>query len=144
MKTSVRIASAAIAFLWTSLAALAAPLAASDLYTKTAKGCRALDLPTWSHPTRKVMERAGVKILKVELCNGGVYPIFTVAFAATPILAVNDKYFGKLYAQMAEANGWHSLAFVDPAWELIVSVDVTGRRRISIGYEEFEAAPTAK
>jgi len=86
--------------------ALCAPsLQATALYKDTAHGCRALDMKSWSHPTRKVLECSKIEIKKVELCNQDVYPIYTVRFDASPMLGVNDKHFNKLYVEMAAANG---------------------------------------
>jgi len=97
--------------------ALCAPsLQATALYKDTAHGCRALDMKSWSHPTRKVLECSKIEIKKVELCNQDVYPIYTVRFDASPMLGVNDKHFNKLYVEMAAANGFHSFAFVDLGW----------------------------
>ena len=76
-------------------------------------------------------------------CNQGIYPIYTVRFVASPMLGVNDKYFNKLYIEMAAANGFHSFAFVNPGWDVIVTVDVLGKKEISISYYEFDA-PGAK
>ena len=121
----------------------AAPLEATSLYREKARDCRTLDLATWAHPTRKVMESERVKIDKVELCNGGVYPIFTVALPGDPIVGINDSYFNKLHARMIAANGYHSYAFVDAARGLIVTVDMTAKREASIDYDEFDA-PSAK
>ncbi len=124
--------------------ALCAPsLEATALYKDTAHDCRTLDLKSWSHPTRKVLERSKIEIKKVELCNQDVYPIYTVRFDASPMLGANDKYFNKLYVEMAAANGFHSFAFVDPGWGLIVTVDVKGKKEVSISYDEFDA-PEAK
>jgi hypothetical protein len=119
---------------------LCAPLEATALYKGIAHGCRTLGLKSWSHPTRQVLERAKIKIKKVELCNQGIYPIYTVRFDASPMLGVNDKYFNKIYTEMAAANGFHSFAFVDPGWGVIVTVDVSGKKEISISYDEFDAA----
>lgn len=116
----------------------AAPLEATSLYTEKARNCRTLDLATWSHPTRKVMQRARVEIHKVELCNADIFPIFTVALPAEPLVGVNDRFFNKLYAKMSEANGWHSFAFVDPVRGVIVTVDVKARRSIETNYDEFD------
>ncbi len=116
----------------------AEPLDRTSLYRERAKDCRALELKAWSHPTRKVMESARVGIDKVELCNGGVYPIFTVALPGDPIVGVNDAYYNKLNARMAEANGWHSYAFVDANRGVIIYVDVTGKRELSVSYDEFD------
>jgi hypothetical protein len=119
--------------------ALCAPLEATTLYKDIAHGCRTLDLKSWSHPTRQVLERARIEIMKVELCNQAFYPIYTVRFVASPMLGVNDKYFNKLYVEMAAANGFHSFAFVDPGWDVIVTVDVPGKNEISISNYEFDA-----
>ena len=119
--------------------ALCAPLEATTLYKDIAHGCRTLDLKSWSHPTRQVLERTKIEITKVELCNQDIYPIYTVRFVASPMLGVNDRYFNKLYIEMAAANGFHSFAFVDPGWDVIVTVDVAGKNEISISYYEFDA-----
>ena len=129
---------AALLALMFATALEAAPLEATALLREKASGCRTLDLKTWSHPTRKAMERARVEIRKVELCNGDVYPIFTVALPGEPLVGVNDRFFNKLYAQMAGANGWHPFAFVDAGRGVVVYVDVNGRRNLSIDYEEFD------
>lgn len=115
----------------------------STIYNDIAHGCGTLDLKSWSHPTRQVLERTKIRIIKVELCNQGIYPIYTVMFVASPMLGVNDKYFNKLYIEMAAANGFHSFAFVDPGWDVIVTVDVASKNEISISYYEFDA-PGAK
>lgn len=129
---------AALLALTAATALEAAPLEATALYRERARDCRALDLETWSHPTRKVMESARVGVQKVELCNGGVYPIFTVALPGEPLVGVNDRFFNKLYARMAAANGWHAFAFVDPGRGVIVTVDMKGRKSIAIDYDEFD------
>ncbi len=124
-------------------AAAAAPLEATTLYREKARDCRAVDLRTWTHPTRRVMESSRIEISKVELCNGGVYPVFTVSLPGDPMAGASDSYFNKLHARMGEANGWHSYALVDPARGEIVYVDVTGKRELSVNYDEFDA-PKAK
>lgn len=130
---------AAVILVLASATALdAAPLEATALYRERASGCRTLDLETWSHPTRKAMKSARVEIRKVELCNGDVYPIFTAALPGEPLVGVNDRFFNRLYARMAAANGWHPFAFVDPGRGVIVYVDVKGRRDLSTDYEEFD------
>ena len=125
----------------TSGALHAAPLDAAALYTQKTRACRTLDLTTWSHPTRQVMESQRVEIQKVELCNGGVYPIFTVALPGEPLVGVNDAFFNKLYVRMVAANGYHSFAFVDTGRGVIVYVEAKGRKAIETNYDEFDAAP---
>lgn len=119
---------------------LAAPLEATALYREKARDCRAVDLGSWSHPTRKVMEGNRVEIRKVELCNGGIYPVFTVGLPGDPMVGINDSYFNKLHARMIEANGGHSYAFVDSARGVIIYVDMKAKRDASIDYEEFDSA----
>lgn len=134
-------AAAALVLCLSAGAARATPLEATALYREKATGCRTLDLTTWSHPTRKVMETSRVEIRKVELCNGDVYPIFTVGLPGEPLVRINDAYYNKLHAGMAQANGWHSYAFVDAERGVIIYVDVTGKRQLALDYEEFDAPP---
>lgn len=116
----------------------AAPLEATSLYREKARDCRTLDLATWAHPTRKIMESERVRIEKVELCNGGVFPIFTVGLPGDPMVGINDSYFNKLHARMIPANGNHAYALVDSARGVIVMVDMTGKREAAISYDEFD------
>ncbi len=122
-------------------AAGAAPLEATALYREKARDCRTLDLATWAHPTRKVMEAERVEIRKVELCTGGVYPVFTVGLPGDPMVGINDRYFNALYGRMVEANGHHPFAFVDAARGVVIYVDVSGRRSAEISYDEFDPPP---
>lgn len=116
----------------------AAPLGATSLYREKARDCRAVDLANWSHPTRTVMETSRVEIRKVELCNGGVYPVFTVGLPGDPMVGINDAYYRKLNARMAEANGWHSYAFVDSGRGVVIYVDVARKNALTLEYEEFD------
>jgi len=114
----------------------AQPLEATSLYKDVAHGCRTLDLKQWSHPTRRVLDHAQVELKKVELCNNDLYPIFTVWLKYHPMFG-NDKYFNKLYADMFAANGYHPFSFVDYSSNVVVDIEVTGKKEISISYEEF-------
>lgn len=116
----------------------AAPLGATSLYREKARDCRAVDLANWSHPTRTVMETSRVEIRKVELCNGGAYPVFTVGLPGDPMVAINDAYYRKLNARMAEANGWHSYALVDSGRGVVIYVDVARKNALTLEYEEFD------
>ncbi|MFO1168525.1 MAG: hypothetical protein U1E19_10485 [Rhodoblastus sp.] len=141
--TSNRLRLLAIAWFALLPAALqAAPLEATALYREKARDCRAVDLGTWAHPTRKVMEGHRVEIQKVELCNDGVYPVFTVGLPGDPVVGINDSYFNKLHARMIEANGLYSYAFVDSARGVIIYVNMTAKREATIDYEEFDPAKT--
>ena len=144
MMQAMRIALAGAAVVFLSATPLRAqPREATALYSRDARDCRTLDLKSWSHPTRAALEAAHVGLVRVELCNGDIYPIFTVRFDASPMLGVNDGYFNKLYASMIIANGRHSFAFVDPSWGVIVHIDMTGKTDATISYDEFDA-PAAR
>ncbi|KAF2991652.1 hypothetical protein OGR47_08930 [Methylocystis sp. MJC1] len=116
-------------------------LEATSLYKDIAHGCRSVDLKQWSHPTRRVLDYAHIELKKVELCNNELYPVFTVRFAYDPN-GPNDKYFNKLYADMAAANGYHAYSLVDQSFGLIANVGVAGKKNISISYEEFSPTGT--
>ena len=67
-------------------------LVQTDLYSKITHDCQPVDLATWSHPTRNVLQDEKVKILKVELCNGGKYPIYTVGLKYDPEGGAADAF----------------------------------------------------
>lgn len=135
---------ASIERLWTGFAmtclaqpAFCAPaLEATSLYKDIAHGCRSVDLKQWSHPTRRVLDHAHIALKKVELCNDELYPVFTVRLRYDPN-GPNDKYFNRLYADMAAANGYHAYSFVDQSFGLIVNVAATKKKNISVSYEDF-------
>ncbi|WP_298162650.1 hypothetical protein [Acidocella sp.] len=123
--------------------AAAPPLASTDLYAKTTHDCHSVDLSTWQHPARRVMEDAGVKIIKVELCNDGKYPIFTVGFKYDP-RGQTDDYFNPLYAKVAQANGFWPFSFVDVEDSLIIDVGVDQTtKNLSVNFEEFSSVPVS-
>ncbi|WP_442753995.1 hypothetical protein ACNHKD_13460 [Methylocystis sp. JAN1] len=140
MKKILRLAGAGAALACAARPALSAPLLeATSLYRELAHGCRAVDLRQWSHPTKRVLNRARIEIRKVELCNNDAYPIFTVSFRYDP-QGPNDAYYNKLFAEMAAANGRHSYSFVDPAWSLVIDVKAAaGKNDLSVSYEDFSA-----
>jgi hypothetical protein len=140
MKPKLVLISVAIAcFPITALCA--PPLEESSLYKDLTRDCRTLDLKRWSHPTRHVLERAGIEIKKVELCNHDSYPVFTVAIKYDPN-GPNDKYYNRLYVAMAEANGFHSFSLVDSTFGVIMNIAVKGKHEIAVDYEQF--MPQAK
>jgi hypothetical protein len=122
-----------------SNAASATSLDKTQLYTVQTHGCQAIALQGWAHPTRRVLTTAGVGIAKVELCNGGKYPIFTVHFKYDP-QGQTDDYFNPLYAKMAEANSFWPFSFVDLDDDVIVDVGVDSKHDLTIDYEDFTPA----
>ncbi len=113
-------------------------LAATELYKKLVHDCRLIDLASWRHPTREVLLKAGAKIEKVELCNAGKYPVFTVEFRYDPMTAT-DSYFNPLYAHMAEANGFNPFSFVAKSFSTVINVRITGRQQVTVDYEEIKS-----
>ena len=119
-------------------------LSATTLYAATVHGCRAVDLATWRHPTRDVLRAARARVKRVELCNGGSFPVFTVILPYD-VYGRADDYFNKLYADLAKANGFWSYALVDLANNVVISVAVErAGRTVSPSYEDFgqPAGPT--
>jgi hypothetical protein len=114
----------------------AAGIKQSSLYTVIARACSAIETTNWKHPTRTVLQKDGVGIVKVELCNGGKYPVFTVHFKYDPQTATGD-YFDRLYAQMAVANGFWSYSFVDVDDNVIIDVAIDNAHHLTINYENF-------
>ena len=145
MKASTRclvlaLACAGPAFASPGTTQAAAPgLAQTSLYSDTVHGCHAVDLSTWTHPAKRVLVEAGAKLAKVELCNGDRFPVFTAALPFDPE-GHTDSYFDKLYAALAEANGFWSYALVDTADDEIVLVSITrAEHELTLQYEPFTA-----
>jgi hypothetical protein len=94
--------------------------------------CRVLPLATWRHPTRAVMENAGVTLRFVALCQGDSYPVFGVDFRYDPRTAT-DAYFNPLYDAMYRANGGWNYSFLVVQDRL--AIDIRGKgstRRVSL------------
>jgi hypothetical protein len=121
--------------------AIAAPtLEQTQLYSKSTSGCRTLALDHWRHPTAQVLRKADVTLSKVELCNNGKYPIFTVHFKYDP-RGLTSSYFDPLYARMAAANGHWPFAFVDLDDKVIITISISPGHQLNISYEDY--APSA-
>ena len=109
---------------------------ADALYSKIANGCRSIALDHWRHPTAQVLRKADVTSSKVELCNEGKYPIFTVHFRYDP-RASTSSYFSPLYARMVAANGFWPFSFVDADDNVVINVSISPGHRLSISYEDY-------
>ena len=117
--------------------ALGAPtLEQTELYSKIANRCRSIALDHWRHPTMQVLKKADVTLSKVELCNEGKYPIFTVHFRYDP-RASTSSYFSPLYARMVAANGFWPFSFVDADDNVVINVSISPGHRLSISYEDY-------
>ena len=112
-------------------------LSATTLYSTTVHGCQAVDLTTWQHPTRTVLQAAKVPLKKVQLCNDGRFPVFTVDLPYD-VDGPNDRLLHKLYADLADANGFWSYALVDLPDAVVITVAADKpSRTLSPTYESF-------
>jgi hypothetical protein len=109
----------------------------TELFTSRTHDCRPQNLTTWSHPAKQVLQKNAVGLDAVQLCNEGKYPIFTVKFPYDPRARTTD-WFHRLYARMAQANGFWSFSFVDVVDNVIVNVTVDKTHQINVGYEEYQ------
>ncbi|MCR0984444.1 hypothetical protein [Roseomonas populi] len=120
-----------------ALAAPAPDLASTALYARTVQGCRAIDLATWRHPVREVLRAARARVVKAELCNGRRFPVLTVVLPYA-VDGDTDRYFSRLYASLAEANGFWPFALVDMANGVVITVEIDrASRTVSPAYEDF-------
>lgn len=106
------------------------------LAQKIGPDCRRLDLATWKHPTRKVMEKRDVKIEWVALCKQDQYPVFGVKFPYDPRGQTRD-YFSPLYIKMMKANGNWPFSFLSEQDRLLISVVKDGPKSITLDYFEL-------
>lgn len=106
------------------------------LYTTLATGCSDANPATWTHPARALLAQKGVILQRVQLCNGGRYPVLTVRFPFDPQGQTED-YFGPLYAEMRKANGGQPYSFVAPTDRTVVSVRYAPDGRAQVDYEMY-------
>ncbi len=115
-------------------------LAQTSLFSKVVQGCREVDLKTWQHPTRKVLEKHKVVLRRLQLCNGNIYPVFYVSVPYDP-QGQTKSYFLPLYDDMRVANGGHALAFVMESDNTVVMLAFKDKYHWSTDYEFYRLAP---
>ncbi len=111
-------------------------LGQTKLYKSIATGCISVDLMSWSHPTKSLLIKKGVKLEQVQLCNKNRYPVFYVEFPYDPQGQTKD-YFLPLYADMKKANAGWPYSFVATSDNTIVSVKYQ-KKSMSIDYEMYQ------
>ncbi|MCG6576994.1 hypothetical protein EGM97_20050 [Pseudomonas sp. AF32] len=109
----------------------------TELYTQKATDCQDVDLATWQHPTRIVLEKNGIKLERVQLCNGGRYPIFLGEVPYDPQGQTKD-FFLPLYEQLRKANGKWPYVLVANNYGEMVYVSYPQSDSISLAYENFD------
>ena len=113
------------------------PLNETKLYTEMTTDCERIDLPSWSLPTKSVLvEREGVTLDSVELCNNKKYPIYSVRFKYDPQGMTKD-YFIPLYLNIMKENNNLPLTFVVFSDNTIINLSSKGKNKISTHYEYF-------
>lgn len=112
------------------------PLDHTELYSKVASDCHDVDLATWKHPTRTVLENHQIPIDRVQLCNGGHYPIFHVQMPYDPQGQTRD-FFVPLYEQMKKANGKWPYAFVDSNDSQVLYISYRDNGTTAMDYEFY-------
>jgi hypothetical protein len=118
-------------FAWPSLALDPASVMRS---VASGQGCSDVTLRGWQHPTRTVLEAAGITLTRVQRCDGGNFDIFTVALPSDPRTA-KGGYYSALYARMAEANGWNGFVLIDRSRAVVASATVdTATHKVTVGY----------
>lgn len=121
-----------------SLAYALPALKDTTLYTTTVHDCEDVNLATWQHPTRALLEKNNFQLERIQLCNGGHYPIFQVQAPYDPRGQTKD-FFLPLYEHMRKANGKWPYALVDSSDAVVVYVSYPKDDKISLDYEGFEA-----
>lgn len=108
----------------------------TGLYQSKARDCRDVDLATWQHPARRVLEKYKVKLERVQLCNGGHYPVFTGQVPYDPN-GQTKSWFVPLYEEMRKANSKWPFALVASSDDLIVYVSYPASDGIALDYERY-------
>lgn len=108
----------------------------TELYSTKASDCHDVDLATWKHPARTELEKNDIKLERVQLCNGGHYPIFQAQVPYDPRGYTKD-YFLPLYEHMRKANGKWPYALVDSSDAVVVYVSYPKNDTIALDYEGY-------
>ncbi|QXI31550.1 hypothetical protein HU752_019525 [Pseudomonas vanderleydeniana] len=108
----------------------------TELYSSKAADCHDVDLKTWQHPARTVLEKHDIKLERVQLCNGDHYPIFTGQVPYDPT-GQTKSFFLPLYEEMRKANGKWPYAIVATSDNIVVYVSYAASDRISLDYEQY-------
>jgi hypothetical protein len=112
------------------------PLKDTRLFSSIAKDCSAVDLDHWQHPTRSLLLKRHVQIEKVQICNGGNYPIFFVRFPYDP-QGQTKSYFGPLFDKMRIANGGWPYSFVALSDNTVLNVSYGPTGYPDLEYEMY-------
>ena len=113
---------------------------ATAIKAKYGDDCFTLDLATWSHPVRAVLDAAKVKIDWVALCRDKTYPVFGVTLPYDPLTASTDSYFVSLYDNLLTANGNWTFTLVETRDHTSVEVVRKAARQISVAFGELAPA----
>ena len=70
------------------------------------------DIGNWRHPTKDVLSKWKIKLIKVEILNHRLYPVFYLDdFPFDPIMGWgNAKKMSRLEAELFSTNGKHDYA----------------------------------
>lgn len=117
-------------------AATPPPLENTELYNRIASNCHDVDLASWTHPTRAVLEHNKIPLERVQLCNDGRYPIFHVRLPYDPQGQTRD-FFVPLYEQMRKANGKWPYAFVDSNDSQVLYISYRDNGTAAMEYEFY-------
>lgn len=108
----------------------------TELFSSKATDCHDVDLRTWQHPARAVLEKNDIKLERVQLCNAGHYPIFTGQVPYDPT-GQTKNYFLPLYQELRKANGKWPYAIVATSDDIVVYVSYPANDGISLDYEQY-------
>jgi len=109
--------------------------------------CQAVDMATWSHPTRKVLEaKPAVSLQFVWLCDQNRLPVFGVSLKYDPQGMTND-FFYPLYLDLLNANGRRPYDIFDVPDNLDIGIARDGDTGMYVDIREIDigdvAGPTA-
>ena len=116
----------------------------SKAYTDVATDCNPIDLTNWKHATKDIFIEQKINIDKVELCQGGKYPIFfTKSFPYDPNSNQTNDYFNNLIGDLTKANGFWPFMLISIEDNVIFKVAKGEDKKISsiiLAYIEEEEA----
>ena len=105
------------------------------------KDCIDIDLKSWRHKTRAVLEkRKEIQLEWVKMCRNKTYPVYGVRFDYDPQGQTRD-FFHPLFWEMTEANRYWPYSFVEVGDRLAIHVYRKKKSELLVDYEALSAGP---
>ena len=99
--------------------------------------CSLRSAEEWAHPTKEVLEEAGVDFRFVMQCNDLDHTVFGVSFRYD-MRAKTDDFFHPLYFKMMKANNGRPFSFLDVRGAVFASLKRQENGNLALGLKDLD------